>query len=319
MYKLIVGTYEMAKGFHIITTNSDGKIEQNYSNFSINNCSYGDVNGNLLYFISERKKTFNEQGGRLIIAQSDNTKYKILANCNSGGSNPCHITFKDKKVFISNYNTGNVTIFDVENPKSPQLIKKFNFGKNSLVHCSLYQNQKLHVVCKGTNTIHSFNNIFDKQDYKIMQLKNNLAPRHIICAKDNIFFVITENNSNLLTMIYNLTEGMQIIDIQQLEKNYTKMSGCAIKAKNNRLYVTLRSSNLIKVFDISNNIPKLMQTISSLGEAPRDFDINESDAFVTNQNSNTIQHFLVDENGILTPTNTQINISKPCFVKIKRC
>lgn len=319
MYQLLVGTYEKNKGFHQIILDDFLNVIADYSCDTINNCSFGVEKENIFYFISEIQRTRFEKGGRLVVAKKVGNRYHLISNINSCGSNPCHIYINDQKAFISNYSTGTLAIFDISNPNVPFLINQIIYKPSSLIHSSIFINKILHVVDKGESKIYTYRNLSDLDDFTSINLPNNTAPRHIIYGKDNWFYVITENNSKLMTFTYNNLLELSLVDVKNLDKYETLTCGCAIKYYNDKLYITLRKLNQIKVFDVKNNIPTLIQTISSFGENPRDIDINKTDAFVANQDSNYLQHFYVSDDGTLIPSSKSLQISSPAFVKIKKC
>ena len=96
--------------------------------------------------------------------------------------------------------------------------------------------------------------------------------------------------------------------------------GSAIKISNDNkyIYVSNRGQDAIVVFENTKDGLKQIQTISTFGKGPRDFDLSKDNKFVlaTNENSGTITVYRVDEiTGQLTVVDSEITVPEAVCAK----
>ena len=321
MYKLYVGNFSSDSGFHIITLNNHFDIISDKSNIASNYNSYlyCDSN-NLVLSTVETKGTKNNPNGKIIVFRLDNKDNpNIIITFNSFGLNPCHITYNEEKRIISasNYDSGNLSLFSLDTTDNLSLKQVLTFYKNSLIHCSLFSKDNLHIVDKGASKIYTLNLEEKESLITSIAFKNDVQPRHLINRDNKYFYLISESKPLIITLEYS-DNLFKVIDVQRLSNN--KCTGCAIKYDkySEMLYATVRGSNEIKIFSTSQIVPKFIQTIPSFGLNPRDIDISEDLAVVTNLESNCLSLYKKYADGTLGHLNN-LSTTSPAFVKIKKC
>ena len=321
MYKLYIGNFSSDSGFHIITLNKYFDIISDKSNIASNYNSYlyCDSN-NLVLSTIETKGTKNNPNGKIVVFRLDNNDNpNIINSFNSFGLNPCHITYSEEKRIISasNYDSGNLSLFSLDTTDNLSLKQVLTFYKNSLIHCSLFTKENLHIVDKGASKIYTLNLEEKESLITSISFKNDVQPRHLINRDNKYFYLISESKPLIITLEYS-DNLFKVIDVQILSNN--KCTGCAIKYDkfSEMLYATVRCSNEIKIFSTSKIVPKFIQTIPSFGLNPRDIDICEDLAVVTNLESNSLSLYKKYTDGTLGHLNN-ISTTSPSFVKIKKC
>lgn len=161
MYKLYVGNFSSDSGFHIITLNNHFDIISDKSNIASNYNSYLYCDSsNLVLSTVETKGTKNNPNGKIVVFRLDNKDNpNIITSFNSFGLNPCHITYNEEKRIISasNYDSGNLSLFSLDTTDNLSLKQVLTFYKNSLIHCSLFSKDNLHIVDKGASKIYTLN------------------------------------------------------------------------------------------------------------------------------------------------------------------
>ncbi len=321
MYKLYVGNFNSNNGFRIISLdNNFNKTNDKSTNESNYNSYLYCVDNNLVLSTVETKGTKNNPNGKIVVFRlDDENNLKVVASFNSFGLNPCHITYNEEKRLISasNYDSGNLSLFFLDNTDNLVLKQVLTFFRNSLIHCSLFNKDNLHIVDKGASKIYTLNLAEKNELITSISFKDDVQPRHLINRDNKYFYLISESKPLIITLEYS-DNLFKIIDVQRLSNN--QCTGCAIKyfEDSDMLYTTIRGSNEIKIFSTSQIVPKFVQTIPSFGLNPRDIDISEDLAVVTNLDSNSLSLYKKCNDGTLDYLNSLPTVS-PSFVKIKKC
>lgn len=289
MNDVFVGTYTINNALRKFYFN-DGKLYYVNSYEKTMYCSYLQFKNDKVYALFENKKWDN---GFFVIL---NTKNNSVKKTSSFGINPCYVSV-GKYIYICNYSSENICIFDNDN-------LKYNlYLKNSLPHSAIEYKNNLIVVDKNNKllVIDSKNNI-----KTIFNFEKHTAPRHIVI--DNDFFYIVSEFSNQLFIF----KDFKLINVIKISNGI----GCAIKIYKNYLFTTSRETNIISVFDIMNKAePKLIQKISSHGKNPRDMVFFNDYLLVCNVDSNNISIFKFNKKLVFF---NSYYIEKPFCISFKK-
>lgn len=127
------------------------------------------------------------------------------------------------------------------------------------------------------------------------------GPRHIRFSPDGKFaYLLGELSSKLSVLAYDSTTGKFALQqtVATIPTNWTEHNGAAairVSADGKFIYVSNRGQNTIAVFATSANGSQieLIQSISTEGEFPRDFDFNATEEFlvVANQDTDNVSLF----------------------------
>lgn len=256
----LIGCYDK-EGLRDLNNNVIIKIE---------NASYFLRANNYLYVLSE---TANGD-----IYKVDTNSNKIVKAAKTNGAHPCHLGIIDDYIVVCNYTSGNIIGFDLDLEK----IFEIQFKGNSInlsrqdaahPHCILpIKNNQYLVTDLGSDKL-----ILLQKDVVIKEvlLDSGSGPRHVAYHND-FYYVIGELDASITILNTNL-EIIKKINVCKSFKD--DMGGSAIKIKNSKMYVTIRVTNEIYVFDILDNGDlKLFKSIKSKSNWPRDlgFDTNNN-------------------------------------------
>lgn len=314
--KMLIGNYSQHFSYYIIDY-FNGKYSLKKSP-TLNNCSYlcEGINEEIIG-VNETKRFDNSNSGSIFSSSINESEIQVNSIVSSDGLNPCHIQNYKNYIYVSNYDSGTLSIFYYMNKQITHLDTLY-FLKNSQIHCTLRCNHKLLVVDKGESQIHLFHEVNGKH-IPITSLKfpSDSYPRHIIKGHNNFYYVIAESNK-LYTLYLDdcLFEIVNKLDISTTNSNE---AASAIKLSSNldTIFTTIRGTNLIRTFVIDKHIPRELETIPSGGITPRDIDVQNNDIVVCNTDSNNISIFNFEKQRLVIQ-DTLNEIEKPAFVKIKK-
>ena len=262
----------------------------------IKNPSYLNINGDFLYTVEEQKN------GKIVAYKMGENDFKLISIIDINASLPCYITTDRRRenLLVANYESGSMLLFglnkdgSIGNEKGRKL-----YSPRSHIHFAEFIKEKIYVVDLGDNSVYIYNLQMHLLD--TIRLEEGLGPRHLVANNDgNIIYIVTEYSNQILMYVkenqhFVLKQSISTLG-NQLDKSYAAAIKITINNKN--IYVTNRGENTISVFENINNKLKLIQTVSSYGDYPRDFILNKDEQFaiVANQKSNNLVIFKRDKN-----------------------
>ncbi|ERK56026.1 hypothetical protein HMPREF1983_01563 [Gemella bergeri ATCC 700627] len=335
MPKAYIGTYtkKESQGIYKVELDLQGKVKNIESAAKIENPTYLDFSTDKQYLYSVSKK---DKNGAV-------TSFKILPDgileeltaVEKEGNPPCYVEIsRDNKYLLSaNYHTGTIDSYSVVDGKLSSLLSTdIHFGSSihprqekPHVHFSGFTPDNKYVFsCDlGTDEITTYtleHGILSKR--YTTYVKNGSGPRHIIF--DNTLthaFVITELTSEVIVFDYDDGKLSNPTYYATLPANFFKENkGSAIKISNNNrfIYVSNRGQDSIVVFRNNNGSLTHIQTISTYGQNPRDFNLSEDNhlAIATNETSGTITTYTVNTiTGKLTAVDKEFPVPEAVCVK----
>jgi 6-phosphogluconolactonase len=91
-----------------------------------------------------------------------------------------------------------------------------------------------------------------------------------------------------------------------------------LSADGMRLYTSVRGENILSVFDVARDgAPVLRQTVDCGGDGPRDFALTDTHLICTNQFSNDVTLFTL-EDGLIGKQTDRISLPEPLCVVVKQ-
>lgn len=312
--ELLIGNFNCKNSYYLIHV-----LEHGYSlqkNNDLKYCSYlAPIDSTHILGVSETQKWNGINTGSIFLSTIENDHICVEDSVSSNGLNPCHILHDSGSIYISNYDSGNLAIFNILNHQL-KLTENLVFSKKSKVHCSFVEGDHLFIVDAGEDKIHITRNVGTKHIlFDSVSFPTNTRPRHIIKGINDTFYLITENN-NIYTMLFN-NGSFSVIDILYIGTKTENETASAIKLSEDKsqLFTTLRGTNLIKSFDVKKQIPSPLQTVYSEGISPRDLDITKKSCVVCNTDSDSLSIFQM-QNGFLFHEKNIENIPSPSYVKV---
>lgn len=350
---LYVGTYNEKDTPGIFVFEFDrqtGKLDLIQEVGGMRSPSYLEINpnGRFLYSVN-RSSVLDEKKWGSVSAYQINQESGKLMHLNdqpSFGSESCHISIdsKGRMVFVSNYSTGNLTLFPINQNGSLDVISDAaqHFGssinqqrqKKPHVHQSILSNDDafLFVSDLGIDKVKVYS--IDYKGKKLTAQSNSdgivnqgSGPRHFAMHGNSKFaYVINELSSTVTFFNYEISSGKltPIQTISTVPQDYDGTNYCAdihIHPSGKFLYGSNRGHNSLAIFEIDQDSGKL-STVgyqSTYGEWPRNFLIDPKGKYIfaANQNSNNIVLYTVDSNtGHLKKIDSDVNVPKPVCLKI---
>ena len=139
--------------------------------------------------------------------------------------------------------------------------------------------------------------------------------RHLAFSKDNKFiYSINELIPSVSVFSYDKGKA-KLLSTFDIKTTNEKANGAGIRiSKDGKfLYVSLREENVICVFSVNGDKLELLQSVDCKGNSPRDFNIFDSFLVCTNELSNSVTVFSI-ENGLIKEFLYSYNLNSPLCV-----
>lgn len=256
---------------------------------------------------------------------------------------PCHISLFDSYLLASNYHDGNLDLYQLEKEMVRKRLVSIKHEGNgpdekrqegSHLHFALKNphNEDILACDLGTDKVYlyalkknSFEEVILEKKGEIL-LPPGSGPRHLTFLKKAKFlYVFSELSSEIF--VYDFRNGDYILKqaIKTLPEDFSgDNTGAAIRVTpdNRFLYVSNRGHNSISAFKIKeNHLLEKIQTISTEGDHPRDFNITPDGEFLlaANMISNDLTLFKINrDSGKLTLLKKEIKTPEPVSIVFKK-
>lgn len=345
-YRFLLGTYTETpdQGINLITFHPEG---EGFKVLSIatepRNPSFITISPsrNLAFSVEE---TGGEDGGKVTSFSLKDEQLSKINSVSAVGNGSCYVTLDPSEKFAvaANYSGGNFSVIPVgdDGKLSPAVHTIKHEGssvnpsrqKQPYVHSAVFhpKDHRLFIADLGTDEVVVYD--FDAQkdqpltETPVFTLKvaPGAGPRHLVFsgAGDRMYLV---HEITAEIGVYTYQDGkLDHLETKSLvQDGFEGQVGAAevrITEDDQYLYVSNRGeANEIIGFKILED-GKLdhIQTISSGGDGPRNFNITPDGEYllVGNQNSNTLLAFKRNpETGLLEKTNHTLEVFKPVYIK----
>lgn len=318
-------------GFEVLATAS----EPENPSFVIAN-----KNQKLVFSVEE---TSGPEGGNVTSFQLTADGISKINTVSAAGDSPCYLSLdpSEKFLVVGNYSQGNFSVIPVESDGRLKPAVQVVQHEGSSVHPSRQQQPHVHstvfhpkdgnllVADLGTDEVVVY--YFDPQKEKPLeenpsfrlQVAPGAGPRHMVFNENgDRLYLVHEISAEIGAYHYQNGTLKHLETHSLLQEGFEGTVGAAevrLSPDGNHLYVSNRGdANEIIVFEVGKEGGLLrIQTLSSEGKAPRNFNITPDGAYVLvgNQNSNTLLAFKRDaKSGLLSPTGNQLDIHKPVYI-----
>ena len=256
---------------------------------------------------------------------------------------PCHISLFDSYLLASNYHDGNLDLYQLEKEMVRKRIDSIKHEGNgpdekrqegSRLHFALKNplNEDILACDLGTDKVYLY--ALEKNSFEevILEKKGEIllppgsGPRHLTFLKKAKFlYIFSELSSEIF--VYDFRNGDYILKqaIKTLPEDFSgDNTGAAIRVTpdNRFLYVSNRGHNSLSAFKIKeNHLLEKIQTISTEGDHPRDFNITPDGEFllVANMISNDLTLFKINrDSGKLTLLKKDIKTPEPVSIVFQK-
>ena len=297
---LLIGTYTnsgLAKGIYSYGFGLDnGKATQVQE--------LDAVNPSFLALSPDKKFVYavNEDGKMSTLSafnyNKKTQKLQFINKVASGGTDPCYLTVNERHVFVANYSSGSLTIFNrkADGGLSDLIQRVQHTGKSidtkgrqksAHVHMGVFSPDKKYfiVVDLGEDKVYTYNYHAEAKEailtpHAVYDTNPGTGPRHIVFGKDGKFaYLVHEFTGQISVLAFADGKFKKVEDVETAPKDFKgAIDGAEIllSADGKFLYESNRGdANAIAVFAVARS-GKLMnvETVSSLGKGPRSFVID---------------------------------------------
>ena len=242
------------------------------------------------------------------------------------------VNLEHNLVFDANYHMGTINLYSLSQDGKIEILDTYtNHGKgvkkeqdsSHFHYVNLTPDQKLITCDLGTDEII----LFDISNKKLevsnkIKLNPGFGPRHIIFNPNGkYFYCVGELGSEIKIFSYSF-QVKELASYPTIPTNYLDHNGASaikITSDGKYLYCANRGFNSIIGFEVLQDgaLLKEIQNISTEGEFPRDFAIDDQNnlLFVGNQNSDNGTLYEIESTGILKYKQRNIQLHEPTFVE----
>lgn len=341
-YQILVGTYTQgtaSRGIYLLKISKNG-------DFVTTKLLATSANPSFLTFSPDKKMVYavNEQGeSSAVSAFNFETKdsLRFVNSVSSRGDDPCYVTATNSHVFVANYSSGSISIFersaDGALSDAVQVVRQVGkyygnrrMGPSNTHQVLLSPNGKYLLATNlGNNQVYTYRfapknegDIIEETSRAVVKPKS--GPRHITISEDGRFaYLVHELDASITVFAVSPSGELEIIQETSLVTNKSKENGAAdihLSPNGKFLYASNRGEcNNITCFKVQENGKlKFLKQYKTEGIGPRNFTITPDGNYliVGNQRSNTIALFSVNSfNGNLKLKSVSKEINSPvCFL-----
>ena len=192
---------------------------------------------------------------------------------------------KDNLIFTAHFHSGDVTLLRFEN-NHLELVQRTHIKDKAGCHQVIpYKDQYL-VPCLFMDQIKILDKDFNVVDE--ISFEEGSGPRHAVFSDDEKYLYVVGELSNLLYVVDMHTKKI-VNTVELLENGLSHVKDtAAIRKKDDYLYVSTRTQDVITVLHASGKDVKRIQVTSCAGKHPRDFVIVDDDIIVANRFSDSL-------------------------------
>ncbi|WP_242067828.1 lactonase family protein [Cyclobacterium marinum] len=341
----LLGTYTNSpdQGIHLMAFHpNEGKIQTISTAAAVENPSFVIANKaqDLVYAVEENG---GKEGGKITSFSLINGKLQKLNSVKASAKSPCYITLDPSEFFAvtANYSSGDFSVIPIaENGEVKPVTQVIahtgssvvtNRQKEPHVHAAIFHpiDGNLFIADLGTDevVVYEFDNSLEKpvNPEPIYRLKvaPGAGPRHMVFnSKGDKLYLIHEISAEIGVYSYDQGELKHQATHSLIAEGFEGKVGAAevrLSPDGKFLYASNRGeANEIIAFKIKENGDLThVQTVSSMGKAPRNFNITNDGKYLLagNQDSNTILSFERNlDSGELKPMDTKFEIHKPVYI-----
>lgn len=336
--QFLIGTYTLkdSKGIYKVTLDTDaGKVTDVSLAVPSQKPAYLQVGPNKQVF------AVKQDGDQAGVASYDlnGDEAKTLSTILATGPAPAYVGLDEKRhlLYSANYHTANVEVFKIDQEgKLTQTDKVTHQGETGpepeqeaphVHYADLTPDQRLIVCDLGMDLIVVYNVSDDGKLTAASRYKfePGFGTRHLIFHPNGQYvYVLGELSSKLAVLKYNAADASftHLQTIKTIPADWTAHNGAAAirMSKDGKfIYTSNRGENTIAVFEVQPDFTvKHIQSISTEGDFPRDFNLSADESYLlaSNQNTDNLTLYKRDaDNGKLTLLQKDIACPEPVCVQ----
>lgn len=272
---LITGTYtqrdapaitkdqKLGRGIYIFSYDKEtGTAGELLAEVKAENPSWVCLKDNRLFAVSEKEECAelleyemkNGAGGFYI---------KQTADLKMEGSASCHIELdgKRKRLYLSDYGSGDFKVIDISSPGNPELLGEFHFTGNgpcqdrqeaSHIHSCCVFGDELYTADLGNDRIYLFDLHSElPEQIREMKAQSGAGPRHMrVLEKEGHRYLYAVNELNCTIAVYRESRRIQVLPLSQWQGGRGELAADICISADQYVYVSVRGTGEIRVFSI---------------------------------------------------------------------
>ncbi|WP_092178637.1 lactonase family protein [Cyclobacterium xiamenense] len=343
-YAFLLGTYTELpeQGIHLVHYRpGNGGFEVRATGSEPSNPSFivATKNQELAFCVEE---TSGADGGKVSSFRLSENGFSMINSVSSAGNGPCYLSLdpSEKFLIVGNYSQGNFAVIPVGSDgglASPiQVIQHEGSSAHPRrqqqphVHSAVFHptDGRLLIADLGTDevVVYNVNSANEKplqaEPHFRLKVAPGAGPRHMVFNESaDRLYLVHEITAEIGVYGYEDGELQHQETHSLLREGFEGDVGAAevrLSPDGKHLYVSNRGdANELVVFGVSSTGLTHLQTVSSEGMAPRNFNLTPDGVYllVGNQNSNSLLSFKRDAaTGKITPTGEVLDIHKPVYI-----
>jgi len=354
-YIVYIGTYtgKGSKGIYAYRFDSaTGRVSPLGLAAETTNPSWLTVHPNrqFLYAANETSDNKGAKSGVVSAFAVDRKSGKLtfLNQVPSRGADPCHATVDEtgKNLLVANYSSGNIAVLRLHDDGRLGEASAFVQHTGSSVNPARQKGPHAHSIEPSPDNrfvltadlgldqllVYRFDaakGSLTPNDPPFAQLNPGAGPRHFAFHPSGKYvYVINEMQSTVTAFAYGATDGSmrELQSVSTLPKDFagkTTTAEIRVDSSGRFLYGSNRGHDSIAVFaiDAAKGTLTPVETVSTGGKEPRNFEIDPTGKylFAANQNSGSVVIFRIDaKSGRLSPTGQEFEVASPVCVMFVR-
>ncbi|EST12347.1 lactonase family protein [Sporolactobacillus laevolacticus] len=340
-YKGYIGTYTKGKSegiYSFVLDTEHKKLTALKVEAQLDNPTYLTISEDNRYLYSVIKKGMS--GGVACYTRGKSGELELLGAQVEEGPSPCYVGVNrlNSRVLAANYHSGMASMYSVDQETGVNLaahVQHSGSGADSSrqdgphVHFADFTPDEHFAITVdlGTDELSTYKLSDDEWiAQSVLNFDPGTGPRHLAFHPDAPYaYVMTELSSEVIALQFDAGSGRFAVlqTVSALPSDFAEHSqGAAIKisADGRFLYVSNRGHNSIAVFRIDPQSGKLalVEHIETMGDWPRDFEIDPSGRFLIVANQNSGDLFLYErdvESGRLSVLDSKLEVPDPVCIK----
>lgn len=323
--KILFGTYTRGASKGIYTANLNnitGQLQDAQLVAELGSPTYLHLSkAGYLYAINKKDA---DRGGVSVYDYRDGQKAVLIQEKLTEGRSPAYISVDEDRqlLYVTNYHKGTIESFAIKADGTIELLDRFkSWGegprpeqdKARLHFTNLTPDKRLVSVDLGADKVYTLD-ISDEGIFSLVATYHagtGFGPRHLRFSPDGQYAYLLGELSSLLSVLKydEKTGSFTLIQTSStIPSNWNEHNGAGairLSADGRFVYTSNRGHNSIVVWQINQTTGKVdpIQTISTEGDFPRDFNLNANGEYLVagNQNTDNITVYRRDTtSGLLT-------------------
>jgi 6-phosphogluconolactonase len=340
-HKGYIGTYTKGKseGIYSFVLDTERKeLTALHAEAKLDNPTYLSISQDNRHLYSVIKS--GSEGGVVAYTIEASGNLNLLGTSLRGGSSPCYVSIdrENRRILDANYHMGAASLYEPNTDAGIKFVANVAH-EGSGANADRQEGPHVHfadftpddrfavTVDLGTDALTTYQ-LSDDRWTKQSELKflPGTGPRHLAFHPSAAYaYIMTELSNEVIALRFDAENGQFRIlqKVNALPADFEGHSqGAAVKisADGRFVYVSNRGHNSIAVFQVDEGSGKLalIEHVDTMGEWPRDFEMDPSGTFLVAANQNSGDLFLFERDSVsgrLSLLNSKLSVPDPVCVK----